>query len=359
MMRAALLLAIMAAQGCAQTIEEAAGRLAVRLAKIAPGPMMLEGSTNRSSLTADFAVRARVALERELKSRRTFAGEPTAIKLTVSESASGPLLILTREDPPLVLMEPFAARTEAAQNAARIEMREVLRQRAPILDFSMQGDTLAVLEPGRLAFYRNDAGRWMAAGEAPIVHAATPPRDLRGRLLRRNNGFEVRLPGTSCTGAIPMTCKADESTWQEGEATVAWVKQRNFLALDPAKAGYYSVASLGGGRVVATPIAGGLRVMQEAQELAVEEKAGSDLAAIRGCGNGSVALLTGTEEKEALRAVEIGAGNATRAIAAAVTAAGPVTALWASENPGEASLVIRNTTTGEYEAYRVAVVCSR
>jgi hypothetical protein len=37
---------------------------------------------------------------------------------------------------------------------------------------------------------------------------------------------------------------------------------------------------------------------------------------------------------------------------------GPVTALWPSETPGQSTLVIRNSKTGNYEASRLGVACT-
>ena len=37
---------------------------------------------------------------------------------------------------------------------------------------------------------------------------------------------------------------------------------------------------------------------------------------------------------------------------------GPVTALWPSETPGQSTVVIRNSKTGNYEASRLGVACT-
>jgi len=37
---------------------------------------------------------------------------------------------------------------------------------------------------------------------------------------------------------------------------------------------------------------------------------------------------------------------------------GPVTALWPAVEPAQATLVVRNSNTGNYEASRLAVACA-
>ena len=37
---------------------------------------------------------------------------------------------------------------------------------------------------------------------------------------------------------------------------------------------------------------------------------------------------------------------------------GPITALWPAETPGQATLVVRNSKTGNYEASRLGVACA-
>jgi hypothetical protein len=134
------------------------------------------------------------------------------------------------------------------------------------------------------------------------------PRDPRGRLIVREGAYEIRIPGSLCSGTTTIVCKADESGWRELDTQVAFKTRRNVL-ISPR------------GTVV------------------------DDFAHVQSeCG---VSRLT------------IDGNTLQAAGASSIALSGVPVALWSSEIVTEASLVVRNFSTHEYEASRVAIRCDR
>ncbi len=74
---------------------------------------------------------------------------------------------------------------------------------------------MLVLDSRGVALYRWQDGRWMAEQSLTISHARPWPRDLRGRIvLRQDHLFDAYLPGVSCrstsTFPLAMTCTEGE-----------------------------------------------------------------------------------------------------------------------------------------------------
>jgi hypothetical protein len=95
------------------------------------------------------------------------------------------------------------------------------------------------------------------------------------------------------------------------------------------------------------------------QPVAGSEGWGSDIAGIDDpCGTGSVLIAPSmSTEREEVRVYEVTNGQAT-AVSDPIALPGPVTALWPSESRGQATLVVRNPQTGEYEASRLGLACT-
>lgn len=352
-----LLLALgLAMPACPQALEEAAARLAARIATIrgsAPGAIAVE---NRSSLPASAADRVRAILDRELHPGAAAGTSP--VRVTISESISGPMLIAEAEagGAPKLLIETFIERALPPRGArARLQLRPVLAQPEAMLDFALLGGTVAVLEPSRIALYTNG----QPTASLPLSLAAPLPRDPRGRLLVREGQLEASLPGTMCTVRLQpdpsIHCKADEATaWREGSAAVAWAPRRNYLiSPDLERATFYTAASLGSGRGIVATTDGALRLLNG---VAVTQPAGSDLASVSGVCPALLLTAPGTLS-DSLQAFEA-AGAELRALSERLPLAGVVAALWTAETPAEASLIVHKAN-GEYEASRVTIDCDR
>jgi hypothetical protein len=289
-----------------QSVQEAAERLgrkaAMTLRAVPPVAISLE---NRSSLSAP-AERVRAILEREVnKGEAAPAGAPV-VTAYIAESASGLLLIATSDcgDAPCVAMERFVP--EADEPRGTLTARPVITHTAAILDFAINGDSLAVLESDRVALYKRESDGWRPAGALPFTPAAPMPRDPRGRLILHEGGYDIRLPGSRCVGTAAIICKSDESPWTDGNVQLAFKTRRNVLLMPP-----------------------GLR--------------GEDFAQITsGCGAATLSISGNLLEATGVKPMLL---------------SGAPFALWSSERAGEASLVLWNSSTNEFEASRVAISC--
>jgi len=293
---------------CAQSVEEAAERLARKIAvtlRIAP-PIAIS-IENRSGLSI-LIERVRAILAREINKDTAAPSGSAGVTAYISDSASGPLLIATVDcgESPCVSMERF--RPEAVTPRASLTLRPVIAQPAPILDFVLGGDSLSVLETNRVAVYNKSGDTWSLTRSLEFTSAVPMPRDPRGRLFLLDDTYEIRIPGSTCTGAATLVCRADESTWRESGIELAWKPRRNVLALP-------------------------------------DGMAGNDFAQINsGCG---LSRLNAT-------------GNRIEAAGTQpLILNGTVVALWSSETPAEATLVVFNPSTHAYEASRVAMRCDR
>ena len=77
-------------------------------------------------------------------------------------------------------------------------------QSRPILDVAVTDESatpthIAVLDPEQIALYRMVDGRWQVEQSLPITHSGPWPRDMRGKLiLRQDHLFDIYLPGVYC-----------------------------------------------------------------------------------------------------------------------------------------------------------------
>jgi hypothetical protein len=110
-----------------------------------------------------------------------------------------------------------SARREPARAAAAavtLERRLIWEQEAPVLDVLAAGALVYVLEPARLAAYRN---RQLLSG---IVLGPLPPaRDPRGRLELAGDTIVARFPFVTCRAPLGLesaVCTAAEPQAQTG-----------------------------------------------------------------------------------------------------------------------------------------------
>jgi hypothetical protein len=124
--------------------------------------------------------------------------------------------------------------------------------------------------------------------------------------MLHDDGYDIRLPGSRCVGTSAISCKNDESSWTDGNVQLAFQARRNMLVMPPGVSG-------------------------------------EDYAQITSdCGAATLSI----------------SGNLLNAPGAnPLVLTGEPSALWSSETPGEASLVVWNSSTHEYEASRVAIRC--
>jgi hypothetical protein len=344
MLLAALFL--LAALGSAQDLSSASRELARKIGRRDVTEITVR---NTSELPDSAAGAVQRALEAELRPRARAGG--SAVAVTLSENLQGYLWIaeVERGGEREIVFHGFPRRPAAERPASvTIERKLIWEQEIPILDTARAGSLLIVLEPAAVVFHHN--GR--LAASLPVTVAAPASRDPRGRLAVEGESFRAMLPGVLCTGTVnpapAMSCAA---------ATGGVVPGRNYFD-EPPLPPYYTSAKLSDALRLIAATDGRARAYDAGgRELHSIGGWGSDIAAIdTGCGRRL--LASGAGEPDAIQAYDVTASGAAAA-GDPLTFAGPVTALWQSENPAEAVAVARHPESGRYAAYSLAIACSR
>jgi hypothetical protein len=239
--------------------------------------------------------------------------------------------------------------------------------------------TLLVLEPERVSVYAAGAG-----GDPqrtfPIPAPSPRPRDLRGRLAVQGATFQAYVPGVACRGTLEplaMECRPGDNLWPLSSGAAF----AGYGAFRPARNEFDGViATAAGGRVTVSPFYSMALAGTAAEPLwifaspdgraAVYNAAllpsgqhipgwGTDIAGVEApCGSGRQVLATkpgDVSEPDAVQAYEISGGHAAP-VGIALDFPGPVTALWSSGS-GAATAVVRDSKTGRYAAYTLAIGC--
>jgi hypothetical protein len=209
--------------------------------------------------------------------------------------------------------------------------REIVwQQESPVLDFALwpaeadagKAARLAILEPGKLAFYDSAQGAWRLDATAPIAHAKPWPRDLRGEIDAAAS--RAILPAVECNGDFthPETVRC-------AEPAAAPKSDLN----DADSAADDTVPGFQGVDVVRLGAA---------------------------CGRDSLVLASGAgdwTQPDTLQIFERANGQATP-IGAALNLPGPVMALRFASDAKAVRAISRNLATGRYEASSVTLVCN-
>jgi hypothetical protein len=239
---------------------------------------------------------------------------------------------------------------------------------------------MAVLDPDKVALYRLMDGKWQQEQALPITHTRAWPRDLRGRLvLRQDHLFDVYLPGVSCQSSrgAPLTliCRDSDDPWPfSTDFALAgfFAANRNFFTgvLSPgigkqtSTAKFYTAAPVPRANYtlwIFASVDGGFHLLDGITDQSSTLNWGSDLAGIRtSCGAGWQILSTraGDNSGDSVRAYEFPDRDPV-AVSPAVDFGGGITALWTEARGGSVVAVSRNVETGNYEAFRLAVACAQ
>ncbi len=257
------------------------------------------------------------------------------LRITLSENPSGSVFIaevLNGTNRQIVMLPwnppPFAPVKPPITLSKKLLWTEAL----PILDVQLldSDSQMLVLSTDEVASYRLVGNKWTPSATASLVLSRPIPRDPRGRLEATGEGFEAFLPVATCSGAwnpeLTMTCTRDIANWLDTFGT-HWVADRNVLEGDAPTPSF--------------------------------EGWGSDWASIADpCAAGTVVIASSPDsEHDSVRAYLIRDGQANQA-SDPLPLPGPVTALWPAEAPRQATLVVYNLQTGQYEASRLAVACT-
>ena|SRR5215468_7293924 len=274
-----------------------------------------------------------------------------------------------------------------AREAAPLTVRKIplWAQEERILDVAVLEETsgpshIAVLDPDKVALYRIANGHWQKEQALEITHAHPWPRDMRGRLvLRQDHLLDTYLPGVFCqsSNAAPLTlnCRASDDPWPLSTQLPLggfFATTRNYFTgvLSPGVGKqtttmkFYSAVPLPRPTYTLWMFAavdGQVHFLDGISEQVSRLNWGSDMTSVRtSCGSGWQILATGTGDHatDTVRAFEV-ADREPVAVSQGVDFAGGITALWTEGKGGTAVAVSRNAETGNYEAFRLAVACGQ
>jgi hypothetical protein len=313
--------------------EEAVKRLASRLPGKGPYSVVWQNISTMPSEMVD-------QLRKTLESSVDLQPGAQELKVTFSENLRGFLVIAQGLEGKVWIESWPKPPAKQEKPAYRLVRTVIWEQASPILDVTLQGDDVFVLEPMRIG----------GKNLKPPVSLTLPrpmPRDPRGRIDIVNGGdnFRVLLPGVRCTGPLQkLACVIAKEPWI--------VAGRNYF--EGSRGRYYTAAE-SGGALFQAETDGRTRVYTGGGDaVRVLEGWGSEIITIEsGCGVHVLAAL----ETGQLQAFQYSAGNI-HASTVPMVLDGPVTAIWPSEKKNQVTVIVNNRTTGNYEASRVAVSCS-
>jgi hypothetical protein len=266
------------------------------------------------------------------------------VRITLSDSARGLLFVaeITSGDSRQIAMLPWSLPPSPEEKPRiTLTMKFLWAQPEPILDVLLldSNTQMLVLSTSKVARFRLTGDKWTPSATASLVLPRPIPRDPRGRIERTADGFRAYLPGSTCGGVFEpdlkvIACAPGNETWPD--AQVRWITDRNMLESDAVKAPFYSIANgfFGGA-----------------------EGWGSDIAAVEDpCAGAPTVIASGAAtDQDEVRAYN----SQATPVSDALPLPGSATALWPAETRGQLTLVVRNAQTGEYEASRLGLACSR
>jgi hypothetical protein len=360
---------------------------------------------NLSSLS-DFEVAAvRLALEAELRAAGLrLADKPDAapeLRITLSENLQGLLWIaeISRDDAREVAMVSLPRTAAPPPTAATpmfvLESKLIYEQDEPILAFAKLDPAivggaarLLVLSPARLSLFQFENEQWIILDSVPLPKIFPISRDPR-TIFGSGNNFSILLSGAFCNGKaetkLSLKCPGAQSgsaeLAEEVESQLAALKSfiapgRNFFQHNIRDgrgqilryAQYYSSTNLREGevnRLVFSNLDGTVSLyasITSPTPTSTYSGWGSALLGIHSaCGRRLQLLVTRPgdwTERDAIQAFEID-GTRADAVSLPLSLPGPVIELLRIYVPQSAGAVIRNLTTGRYEAYNLTLSCGR
>src|SRR5579871_2964852 len=367
-----------------------AGKIA---AATGPGAVFLT-LTNRSSLSRGAVDEIHSNLSSELSAvGLRFVGADQAaatINVTLSENPrdyvwTGEIQQGNNESSVVMVTVPKAQMDVSQEQSTAMTVHKtfVWSDENRILDFAFFGGSpqhMMVLEPESVIFLRLDNEQWRKEQSLTIVHARPWPRDLRGRLVpRKDRLFDAYLPGVYCRSNKPdaIDCHPSDDPWPlSSDATPMsgfFSATRNFFTgvLSPGvqkettTAPFYAAAALPRAKYTLwlfSGVDGKVRMVDGiTEQVAARLGWGSDVASIHtGCGAGWQVLATGPTggRSDKVSAFEV-PDREIMAASQPVDFKGTITALWSDSEGNSAIAVAQDPDSGNYEAYRLTVICSQ
>jgi hypothetical protein len=372
--------------------EQLAGKIG---AVTGPGAITLQ-VTNRSSLSAADVDRIRQGLEAQLG--------VLGVHLVNSDQANATVQVSLSEDfqnyvwvaeihqgtsePTIVMISAPRPDTPAStQDVAPMTIHKTLlwSQDSRILDVAVLAGNpqqMIVLDQDNISLYKSENDRWQMEQSLALDHLHPWPRDLRGRVvLGKDHLFDAYLPGVFCRGALAaplaVSCYESDDPWPLGSDPYAihafFAPSRNFFSgvLAPGigkqttAPEFYSAAAVPREKYtlwVLAALDGQVHMLDGITDQTVGKLGwGSDIAAVHSnCGGGWQVLATGSGDgtSDTVGAFEI-SDREPAAVARPLEFNGNVTALWPETDPSNAVAVSRESETGKYAAYRLAIHCGQ
>lgn len=357
----------------AQSMQEAAVQMAARISSLLQRRATVSlDFQNLTALPPAESSSFRSTLEQELrKAGLAVATTQLEVKLrvTISENTRGLLFVaeVLTGDTKQVVMMPWSAPPHVEEKRdLQLTRKMVWDQPEPILDFLVldSGSQLLILTASKASMNHFAEGKWVPSSQTTLPLAKPLPRDPRGRIQNTADAIRIYVPGSTCLGviqpAIKLTCSAANETWlaspRDSQMAVRWVTDRNSLESDGFRETFFTAAA---GLFTGTD---GRNRDRTGDVVAGAGAWGSDIASIENpCGPAPllVAAKSGdAQEHDQIQLYEIGRGQVTPA-SEPMDLPGPVTALWPSETHGQATLVTRNSKTGNYEASLLGIACTQ
>ncbi len=391
-----LILSLFAAMALAAEWTAPEEQLARRIAgATGPGAVALE-ITNASSLSRSEYDEVRRGLTTQLAYLGLRFVNPDqaagTVRITLSEDLQSYVWVAeihqgNNESSVVMVSLPRPAAAVGVREANPLTLHKTLlwTQDERILDASViDGNPahLAILGGEKLDLYGFRDGRWQLERSYPISHAHPWPRDLRGRLiLRQDHLFDAHLPGIFCksttTAPLALNCKESDDPWPVGNdqfrLSAFFAPARNFfpgvlvpgLGKQSSAPAFYSAATLPRDKYTLALFAGvdGQVHMLDgvSDRMDVNLAWGSDIASIHTeCGSGWQVLATqnGTGPNDSVRTYEI-PDREPVLMAAPLEFSGTITALWSESSGNTAIAISHNSENGKYEAYRLSVTCGQ
>jgi hypothetical protein len=360
-----------------------------------PGVIALEVN-NRSSISSADVEAIRRALISDLAGSGIRVWNPdqaaALVKVTLSENLQNYVWVAeiqqgTGEPSLIMISAPRPESTPNSQNAwpLTLHVTPLVSSPEPILDAAvLEGSPRRVLAlgAGGVAIYDFKDNRWVQAQELAIAHSHPFPRDLRGRIILRNDHlFDAYLPGLVChsTNAAPLaiTCLPSDDPWplQTPDFAVSafFSPAQNFFtgALAPgigkqkAAPPFYSAAAIPREKYALWIVAGFDRQLHLLdginQQTLGNVHWGSDIAGVHAECRPTwqvLATASGDETTDSLQAFEF-PDRQPVAVSQKLELNGRFTALWTAQNGQSAVAVYRDADSGNYEAIQLNLACSQ
>jgi hypothetical protein len=369
-----------------------AGKIA---AATGPGVIALE-INNRSSISSADVEAIRRALISDLAGSGIRVWNPdqaaAIVKITLSESLQNYVWLAeiqqgTSEPSLIMISMPRPESAPNSQNAWPLTLHAtpLVSSQEPILDAAvLEGNPRRILSLGAagVAIYDFKDNRWVQAQELAIAHSHPFPRDLRGRIILRNDHlFDAYLPGLVChstnTAPLAITCLPSDDPWPlqtpDFGVSAFFSPAQNFFtgALAPgigkqkAAPQFYSATAIPRDKYALWIFAGTDRQLHLldgiSQQTLGNVRWGSDIAGVHTECRPAWQVVTTSSSDEITNSVQAFEfpDRQPMAVSQKLELNGRVTALWTAQNGQSVVAVYRDTDSGNYESVQINLACGQ